>query len=118
MANPVADLAVGGAFFDDLDEFFMIHTSGFEPHPKTPEGYIGEPPPEQSFRNCLNCHTTRFTSESDRKGPEVADHGIGMTPETIDRLFRPFEQGSPEITRQFGGLGLGLRSRRRAAVAA
>ena len=52
-------------------------TSGFEPHPSTPEGYIGEPLSEESFRNCLNCHSTRFTSEQDRGGPEVADHGIG-----------------------------------------
>jgi hypothetical protein len=52
-------------------------TSGFEPRPSTPEAYIGELLNEASFRSCLNCHMTRFTSERDRGGPEVADRGIG-----------------------------------------
>jgi PAS domain S-box-containing protein len=37
-----------------------------------------------------------------------ADTGAGMTPETIARIFKPFEQGSSEIVRRYGGLGLGL----------
>lgn len=36
------------------------------------------------------------------------DSGAGMTPQTISRIFRPFEQGSAEIVRRYGGLGLGL----------
>ena len=39
---------------------------------------------------------------------EVADSGVGMEPETIQRLFVPFEQGGREVTKHFGGLGLGL----------
>jgi CheY-like chemotaxis protein/anti-sigma regulatory factor (Ser/Thr protein kinase) len=38
----------------------------------------------------------------------IKDQGIGMSQHTIDKLFKPFEQGSDEITRRFGGLGLGL----------
>jgi len=38
----------------------------------------------------------------------MADHGIGMSPETLRKLFKPFEQGGDAITRRFGGLGLGL----------
>ena len=32
---------------------------------------------EEGFVGCLNCHTTRFVSETERTGPEAADHGIG-----------------------------------------
>jgi PAS domain S-box-containing protein len=38
----------------------------------------------------------------------VADNGIGMTPDTVSRLFKPFEQGEKTISRRFGGLGLGM----------
>ena len=38
----------------------------------------------------------------------VKDTGIGLAPDAIHCIFDAFEQGSPEITRQFGGLGLGL----------
>jgi PAS domain S-box-containing protein len=36
----------------------------------------------------------------------VKDHGIGITPDVLARLFRPFERGVSE--RHYGGLGLGL----------
>ncbi|MBN3810557.1 response regulator [Paraburkholderia sp. Ac-20347] len=39
---------------------------------------------------------------------EVEDTGIGIAPEQIGKLFHAFEQGSHNMTRQFGGLGLGL----------
>lgn len=38
----------------------------------------------------------------------VTDSGIGISPEEIKRLFRPFSQASPEIARRYGGAGLGL----------
>ena len=38
----------------------------------------------------------------------VRDTGIGLAPEAIATIFDAFEQGGPQITQQFGGLGLGL----------
>ncbi|MFZ0260081.1 MAG: ATP-binding protein, partial [Pseudolabrys sp.] len=38
----------------------------------------------------------------------VQDHGIGIEPEAMNRIFNPFEQGERSLKRRFGGLGLGL----------
>jgi signal transduction histidine kinase/CheY-like chemotaxis protein len=38
----------------------------------------------------------------------IADTGIGIEQEKIDKIFNAFEQGQTSITRRFGGLGLGL----------
>ena len=38
----------------------------------------------------------------------VHDTGIGMAPEFINRIFRPFEQESIETTKRDGGTGLGM----------
>ncbi|MFO0730352.1 MAG: ATP-binding protein [Nitrospiraceae bacterium] len=39
---------------------------------------------------------------------EIADTGIGITPEQRTRLFQRYQQADESITRRFGGTGLGL----------
>jgi PAS domain S-box-containing protein len=39
---------------------------------------------------------------------EVSDTGIGISPNALERIFSPFEQGDSSIHPRFGGLGLGL----------
>ncbi|MDA0129269.1 PAS domain S-box protein [Vibrio sp. MarTm2] len=38
----------------------------------------------------------------------VADNGVGMTQDQLERLFKPFTQADTSTTRKFGGTGLGL----------
>ena len=63
--------------------------------------------------------TLRIRREKGANGERVVfavtDTGIGMTGEQIASLFRAFEQADPQVTRRFGGTGLGLVITRRLA---
>ena len=74
---------------------------------------------EQVFWNLI-CNALKFTSPEGRivvrtsdepEGcvrVEVCDDGVGIEPDLLPHIFNAFEQGGGQVTRRFGGLGLGL----------
>jgi PAS domain S-box-containing protein len=74
---------------------------------------------EQVFWNLI-CNAVKFTppkgrieirTSNDERNHfqfEITDTGIGIEAEGQRSLFKPFEQADASVTRQFGGLGLGL----------
>ena len=56
-----------------------------------------------------------------QRGPQssllisIRDAGIGIKPEDVERVFEPFAQGDEGLTRQYGGMGLGLAIARKIA---
>jgi signal transduction histidine kinase len=74
---------------------------------------------QQVFWNLIK-NSVKFTPEKGRISIEtvnptpdkievrIIDTGIGIESETIGKIFDAFEQGQSDITRRFGGLGLGL----------
>jgi signal transduction histidine kinase/FixJ family two-component response regulator len=56
----------------------------------------------------VTVRVTRPRTEAGLVRFEVADTGIGMDPQSIDRMFEPFVQADVSMTRKYGGNGLGL----------
>lgn len=86
----------------------------------------------QKLRQCLlnllsnackftkNGHVTLTMAREETEGGgrlvfTVADTGIGIGADQIGRLFKPFQQASAEVARDYGGTGLGLMLTRRMA---
>lgn len=52
--------------------------------------------------------TVRLEAESDRARLSVSDTGTGIAPDVLPRLFERFVQAPSAMTRDHGGMGLGL----------
>lgn len=52
--------------------------------------------------------TIRTNNRGDQIRISIEDSGIGMSPETLAKLFTPFEQADRKRSVRYGGLGLGL----------
>jgi PAS domain S-box-containing protein len=52
--------------------------------------------------------TVAVTMQQDSVEISVTDTGIGITPESFAIIFEPFRQAENPMTRQYGGIGLGL----------
>ncbi|TLD71214.1 PAS domain S-box protein [Phragmitibacter flavus] len=51
---------------------------------------------------------SKLSASTDRYEVRVRDSGIGIPAKALPHIFDAFEQGGADVTRQFGGLGLGL----------
>ncbi len=96
--------------------------------PALPRGLRGDPTRLRQVLLNLLSNAVKFTESGDvrlavrlldagvdrvRVRVEVADTGVGLTPEQCTRLFMPFMQADRSMTRRFGGTGLGLSICRR-----
>ncbi len=99
-------------------------------HPEVPQVLLGDPYRIRQILLNLMGNAVKFTSSGEvivrvdvERATEqgwlirlkVTDTGIGIDPETLATLFRPFTQADASTTRRFGGTGLGLAISRRLA---
>ncbi|BBP46798.1 hypothetical protein THMIRHAS_21710 [Thiosulfatimonas sediminis] len=90
---------------------------------KIPTYLLGDPLRISQVLNNLVGNALKFTEQGDitiaanllgkQKNQlelefSITDTGIGINPESRDRLFKPFSQAESSNTRKFGGTGLGL----------
>jgi signal transduction histidine kinase/DNA-binding response OmpR family regulator len=93
-------------------------------HPDTPNNIVGDVTRLRQILVNLLSNSVKFTHQGEvvisvtarlleRKNEyeiqfALKDTGIGISSETVERLFQAFSQGDASITREYGGTGLGL----------
>jgi len=113
----------------DINNFFKIKALdknlAFETDidPQLPEYIRSSPIRIQQIINNFISNALKFTEEGkitlqasvmEQVGSQytikftVADTGIGIKPDAIEKIFLAFEQGDDGITKKYGGTGLGL----------
>ncbi|QSP96536.1 response regulator [Marinobacter salinisoli] len=86
--------------------------------PNLPEHLIGDPTRVRQVLNNLLNNAVKFTDQgsvqiqaSHARGSltlDIRDTGIGISEDSLDRIFSAFSQADAETTRLYGGTGLGL----------
>jgi PAS domain S-box-containing protein len=91
--------------------------------PEVPDRLIGDPSRLRQILTNLLGNAIKFTAHGEvvvrtevisedaaevRLRFSVSDTGIGIAPEEQQRIFAPFVQADPSMTRRYGGSGLGL----------
>ncbi|WP_026180303.1 ATP-binding protein [Hahella ganghwensis] len=87
--------------------------------PEFPEQVFGDPTRIRQVISNLAGNAIKFTdsgsvtlslriAHSQQIEIRVKDTGIGIEPDRIESIFSPFSQGDTNITRKYGGTGLGL----------
>ncbi len=91
--------------------------------PRTPPAFVGDTARIRQILINLLGNAVKFTDEGEVSLEVTAlpvekdlyqidflisDTGMGISPDTLSLLFRPFEQGDATATRKHGGTGLGL----------
>jgi signal transduction histidine kinase/CheY-like chemotaxis protein len=62
---------------------------------------------------CLAIHALGVTANVHQIEFQVSDTGMGISPDALPLLFRPFQQADASTTRRHGGTGLGLNISKR-----
>jgi signal transduction histidine kinase/CheY-like chemotaxis protein/HPt (histidine-containing phosphotransfer) domain-containing protein len=95
--------------------------------PRLPRNFSGDEIRLRQILTNLVSNAVKFSGGRDKRGEvalralrhpgrdageevviEVADNGIGIDAEALQRLFQPFEQADLGTTKRYGGTGLGL----------
>lgn len=116
------------AVIQDLIDLYTVDSSDknvailMELDENLPEQFIGDPLRIQQIITNLLSNAIKFTKEGSvtvkASGEwkqtiyylviDVTDTGIGMSEESVKRIFEKFTQANSSIARRFGGSGLGL----------